>query len=1002
MGAGGGGRDRLEVDHAEWRTKLDHFRRGGEKELQVRENYGRHGVEEIHQLAAEQDLYSKAYGKGRNTVLVVSREPLPNCRADLDAKLEGRVQHVEMSRASKAMVEDVLARLPEMPRDSGGDFYGQPPSSEPAPRQPQQQSAEAQPDVPETWEDGDVDDAPARPHAQPQPQGRSGASPAQMREKSARLLGEWQARSQSPEYMSMMEKRMRLPSYGMRDKLLADIRGNRVVVVSGETGCGKTTQVPQFVIDDMDARGEGAYCSIICTQPRRISAMSVAERVSSERCERLGQSVGYQIRLEAKRSDETRLLFCTTGVLLRRLANDGQLAGVSHIIVDEIHERGINEDFLLIILKDLLAHNPTVKVILMSATLNAARFSEYLGGCPTTHIPGFTHPVKDVFLEEVLEEIRYDIPADGGGGGGGGGGGWGGGGRGRMDRAERAKKREQAANANAGTSLDGVSLIDNIEDDDVTAGRYRGCSGRVKQSLLHWDPDKTDLNLVLATLEHICVRGEEGAVLVFLTGWDDISKLLDEAKKSRVLSDSARVRLLPLHGSMPTVNQREIFDRPPRGVRKIVVATNIAETSITIDDIVFVVDTGKAKEKTYDPVNKLACLLPTWISRASARQRRGRAGRVQAGVCYHLYPSGAHEQMNEYQLAEILRTPLEELCLQIKSLDLGMIAPFIEKALDAPPPLSVQNAINLLVAIGGLTDDGSERLTALGRHLAALPVDPRVGKMLIYASVMQCLPSVLTIAAGMAYKDPWVMPLDKKQAADEARRRFAGESCSDHIALLTAYNEWKRMPAHVARDWCWRNYLSGNTLDMMRDMRRQFLQLLETIGFVDRASSHALGGEPHGKHSEQLMLVRAVLTAGMYPNLVSVEAGKREAKWHTFDDGKVKPRPSSVNSFVRSFPSRWLVYNQKVKSSDIFIRDSSCVSDYALLLFGGALTTKGSTMSMCNGYASFSANRDVGNVVVALRAQIDAILQRKIETPGMDIDAEGAALVDAVVKLLSS
>ena len=182
------------------------------------------------------------------------------------------------------------------------------------------------------------------------------------------------------------------------------------------------------------------------------------------------------------------------------------------------------------------------------------------------------------------------------------------------------------------------------------------------------------------------------------------------------------------------------------------------------------------------------------------------------------------------------------------------------------------------------------------RRISAMSVAERVSSE---RCERQCLPSVLTIAAGMAYKDPWVMPLDKKQAADEARRRFAGESCSDHIALLTAYNEWKRMPAHVARDWCWRNYLSGNTLDMMRDMRRQFLQLLETIGFVDRASSHALGGEPHGKHSEQLMLVRAVLTAGMYPNLVSVEAGKREAKWHTFDDGKVKPRPSSVNSFVR-------------------------------------------------------------------------------------------------------
>jgi ATP-dependent RNA helicase DHX36 len=409
----------------------------------------------------------------------------------------------------------------------------------------------------------------------------------------------------------------------------------------------------------------------------------------------------------------------------------------------------------------------------MSATLNAERFSEYLGGCPTTHIPGFTHPVRDLFLEEVLAEVQYDIPAggDGGSGGyGGGGGGGGGGGRGRMDRAERAKRRERQANMNAGTEFANISPIDPIEEEDVCAGgAYAACSARVKQSLLNWDPDKIDLGLLVGVLEHICLQREAGAILVFLTGWDDISKLLDEAKRSRVLSDSCAVRLLPLHGSMPTVNQREIFDRPPPGMRKIVVATNIAETSITIDDIAFVVDTGKAKEKTYDPVNKLACLLPAWISRASARQRRGRAGRVQAGVCYHLYPSGAHAQMEEYQLPEILRTPLEELCLQIKLLRLGMIAPFMEKAMDAPKPLAVHNAIQLLVQIGALSNNSEETLTSLGQHLAALPVDPRVGKMLIYASVMQCLPAALTIAAGMAYKDPWVMPLDKKQAADEAR-----------------------------------------------------------------------------------------------------------------------------------------------------------------------------------------------------------------------------------------
>jgi ATP-dependent RNA helicase DHX36 len=271
MGAGGGGRDRLQVDHAEWRQKLEYFLRGEEKELQCRDNYGREGVEEIHRLAAEQGLYSKAYGKGRNTVLVVSREPLPNYRADLDAKLEGRVQHVEMSSGAKAMVKDVLARLPDAPPQK-------PQLSQSL--QHQQQSAfpctgaNAADIVPDTW---DADDTPSEALAPSQgAQGAPGnvmTSP-QLAEKSVRLQRDWQERQEAADFKRMMAQRQRLPSFAMREQLLHDMRHNRVLVVSGETGCGKTTQVPQFILDDMDACGLGAKCSIICTQPRRISAMS--------------------------------------------------------------------------------------------------------------------------------------------------------------------------------------------------------------------------------------------------------------------------------------------------------------------------------------------------------------------------------------------------------------------------------------------------------------------------------------------------------------------------------------------------------------------------------------------------------------------------------------------------------------------------------------------------------------------------------------------------------
>ena len=261
---------------------------------------------------------------------------------------------------------------------------------------------------------------------------------------------------------------------------------------------------------------------------------------------------------------------------------------------------------------------------------------------------------------------------------------------------------------------------------------YAKHSPGVQQSLRNWHQDtaKLDVDLVEQVVAHICAHEPEGAILVFMTGWDDISKLYDRLKSNRITGNTGKVSgrdggpeaarrqgaaradtrdhlpltctrpqvaLMPLHGSMPTANQQQIFNRPPRGVRKVVIATNIAETSITIDDIVYVVDGGKAKEKTYDAVNKLSCLLPAWVSQASARQRRGRAGRVQNGVCYHLYPKVMHDgEFVEHQLPELLRTPLEELCLSIKSLRLGRIEDFLAKALEPPDALAIKNAIDLL------------------------------------------------------------------------------------------------------------------------------------------------------------------------------------------------------------------------------------------------------------------------------------------------------------------
>ncbi|XP_031279106.1 DExH-box ATP-dependent RNA helicase DExH1 isoform X2 [Pistacia vera] len=773
---------------------------------------------------------------------------------------------------------------------------------------------------------------------------------------------------------AMQSLRENLPAFKMKAEFLKAVAENQVLVVSGETGCGKTTQLPQFILEEEISGLRGANCNIICTQPRRISAISVAARISSERGENLGDTVGYQIRLESKRSAQTRLLFCTTGVLLRQLVEDPDLNHVSHLLVDEIHERGMNEDFLLIILCDLLPRRPDLRLILMSATINADLFSKYFGNAPIIHIPGLTFPVADLFLEDVLQKTHYNIKSE-------------------FDSFQgnsRRKRREQDSKKDHLTAL--------FEDVDIDS-TYKNYSASTRASLEAWSGSQLDLGLVESTVEYICRHEGDGAILVFLSGWDEICKLLDKIKVNRFLGDPSKFLVLPVHGSMPTINQREIFDLPPPNKRKIVLATNIAESSITIDDVVYVVDCGKAKETSYDALNKLACLLPSWISKASARQRRGRAGRVQPGVCYKLYPRIIHDSMLEYQLPEILRTPLQELCLHIKSLQLGTVGSFLAKALQPPDALSVQNAIELLKTIGALDD--MEDLTPLGRHLCTLPVDPNIGKMLLMGAIFQCLNPALTIAAALAHRDPFVLPINRKEEADAAKRSFAGDSCSDHIALLKAFEGYKDAKCNRReRDFCWENYLSPVTLQMMEDMRNQFLDLLSDIGFVNKSK----GANAYNQYSHDLEMVCAILCAGLYPNVVQCKRRGKRTAFYTKEVGKVDIHPASVNAGIHTFPLPYMVYSEKVKTTSIFIRDSTNISEYALLLFGGNLipSKTGEGIEMLGGYLHFSASKSVLELIRKLRGELDKLLNRKIEEPGFDLSVEGKGVVSAVVELLHS
>ncbi|KAJ6411304.1 hypothetical protein OIU84_007967 [Salix udensis] len=307
------------------------------------------------------------------------------------------------------------------------------------------------------------------------------------------------------------------------------------------------------------------------------------------------------------------------------------------------------------------------------------------------------------------------------------------------------------------------SQIASSVEDVVEVADYKGYSSHTRESLSCWNPDSIGFNLIEHVLCHIIKKERPGAVLVFMTGWDDINSLKDQLQAHPILGDPRRVLLLACHGSMASSEQRLIFDKPEDGVRKIVLATNMAETSITINDVVFVVDCGKAKETSYDALNNTPCLLPSWISKAAARQRRGRAGRVQPGECYHLYPRSVYDAFADYQLPELLRTPLQSLCLQIKSLQLGSISEFLSRALQPPEPLSVQNAVDYLKVIGAL--DEHENLTVLGRHLSVLPVEPKLGKMLILGTIFNCLDPIMTVVAGLSVRDPFLIPFDKKDVS---------------------------------------------------------------------------------------------------------------------------------------------------------------------------------------------------------------------------------------------
>ncbi|XP_063228702.1 putative ATP-dependent RNA helicase DHX57 isoform X2 [Bacillus rossius redtenbacheri] len=843
-----------------------------------------------------------------------------------------------------------------------------------------------------------------------------------------------------PKYVRFMGVRQQLPAFAKLQEVLAAVRQHQVVVVCGETGCGKSTQIPQYLLDDWLVRYQStqSHVEIVCTQPRRLSAIGVAERVADERAERIGDTVGYQIRLESKMSSATRLLFCTTGILLRRLESDPGLANVSHVIVDEVHERSEESDILLLILKDLLEVRKDLRVILMSATVNAELFSQYFSSAPTLNIPGRTYPVEQVFLEDVLEQLDYVLEEGT-----------------AYARPVKAAKRDGAAAslevelATADLSSARSLSSPRLPDEDLTllqlCARYQEYSKQTVKNLYLMDMSKINNDLIESILVWI-LEGthqypKDGCILVFLPGIAEIMSLHDQLLCHPAMSPQAgTVVLVPLHSTLGHEEQAAVFRKPKPGVRKIVLSTNIAETSITIDDCVFVIDSGRMKEKRFDANKNMESLEMAWESRANAKQRRGRAGRVKPGVCVCLFTRHRLEHVLAAQpVPELHRVPLDQLLLRIKTLPrfaADDVHQVLGKTIEPPPESAVDSALARLKNVGALNID--KELTPLGRHLAALPVDVRIGKLMLFGAIFSCIDSALTIAACLNYKSPFVSPFGKRDAADASKREFATGN-SDHLTMLKAYKTWlgvHKKGRSAGHRFAQENYLSDRTLLTLADIKHQFLELLASIGFVSLAPARRRAGEDSvlemtgpqmNAHSGNQRLLAATLCAALYPNVVKVltpeksyapsvmgaipmEVKPEQIRFKTKDDGFVFLHPSSVNCAVSRFASPYLVYQEKMKTSRVFIRDSTMVPMLPFVLFSGCgvcveLHRGDTVLSLDDGWVVFAVHsHQVAELLSLIRQELVKLLEEKIENPELNLlaDSKLQKVIATIIKLVTS
>lgn len=530
------------------------------------------------------------------------------------------------------------------------------------------------------------------------------------------------------------------------------------------------------------------------------------------------------------------------------------------------------------------------------------------------------------------------------------------------------------------------------------------------------------MDLLEHTVLYIHKTQQPGAILVFVPGMGEIDNLSKRLLSQRALQGHV---IVPLHSSISSKDQRNAFQIHPPEVRKIVISTNIAETSVTIEDIVYVIDTGKHKERRHDASRSMSMLVEDTISVANANQRKGRAGRVREGVCYSLYTNACYEQrMKKYQTPEIMRVPLEEMILQIHYLNLSNTADeFLSKVLQPPQPKSVIAAVANLVQAGALTKQ--EDLTALGGHLAQLPVDVNIGKILIMGTLLSCLSPVLSIAACLSHKSPFTASQNKDEMRAMAapflskdKKFISSEQQSDHLVLAAALQGWIDAKASggiaAAKKYSKKYSLSVQNIGIIMEMRDQFATMLENVGLAQRGEAkdaQRMGPAwydsetcPQNIHKTSPYIVRAALVASLYPNIAVIDdfVPGGTPTWHD-GAGSVTIHPTSLLAGISAgaLQRHFIVFSEKMKTTRIFVRDCTVASPLSILLFGGHIQVDHrSGIVLVDGWIKIKIPGRSAAILLQLREEIEEILQIKVKNSRRDWEISMKTAMDAVSELL--